>query len=217
MKCTLEEWQKQEKPISELIVQASDMTGKDQWRIWPIGMSWQFTIHHKKGRVLQIGNHEHLVFSTIRAETDKIRRPSGINRGSIIKTLEKNGIRNELVYSKDYFLALPSYKFILSPEGNGIDCHRHYEALIAGCIPIIERNPLTEEKYKGCPVLWTTDYSEITRPYLEKVYKEMINKTYDFSCLFLSTYDTRTQEYIKASGNFWLETMKEIRRTWYYS
>jgi len=215
MKCTLEEWQKQEKPISELIVQASDMTGKDQWRIWPIGMSWQFTIHHKKGRVLQIGNHEHLVLSTVRVETDKARRPKGVNRDSIVKILEKNGITNQLLYPKDYFLALPSYKFVVSPEGNGIDCHRHYESLIAGCIPIIEINPLTQEKYKDCPVLWTTDYSEITKPYLEQVYKEMKSKVYDYSCLFLSHYDTRTQEHIKMSANFWLASMSATRSNWY--
>jgi hypothetical protein len=215
MKCSLEEWQQKEKPISEMIVQASDMTGKDQWRIWPIGMSWQFTIHHKKGRVLQIGNHEHLVLSTVRVGTDKERRPEGLNRQSIIKTLEKNGITNELLYPKDYFLALPSYKFVVSPEGNGIDCHRHYEALIAGCIPIIEINPLTQEKYKDCPVLWTTDYSEITKPYLEQVYKEMKSKVYDYSCLFLSTYDIRTQEHIKMSANFWLVSMSATRSNWY--
>ena len=110
-------------------------------------------------------------------------------------------------------MELQQYKFIVSPEGNGIDCHRHYESLMAGCIPILERNPLTEEKYKECPVLWTTDYSEITLPYLEKVYKEMLNKTYDFSCLFLSHYDAKTQEYIKISANYWLSSV--ARRTWY--
>jgi hypothetical protein len=215
MKCSLEEWQQKEKPISEMIVQASDMTGKDQWRVWPIGMSWQFTIHHKKGRDIQIGNHEHLVLSTVRIETDKARRPEGLNRQSIVKTLEKNGITNQLLYPKDYFLALPFYKFVVSPEGNGIDCHRHYEALIAGCIPIIEINPLTQEKYKDCPVLWTTDYSEITKPYLEEVYKEMKSKVYDYSCLFLSHYHTRTQEHIKMSANFWLASMSATRSNWY--
>jgi hypothetical protein len=80
----------------------------------------------------------------------------------------------------------------------------------------MEYNPLTEEKYKGCPILYTHDYSEITPIYLENKYKEMLDKQYDFSCLFLSTYDKETQKAIKESGNFWLERIEATRRTWYY-
>jgi len=218
MKCTLKEWQQKEKPKSEMIVQASDMTGQDQWRLWPIGMSWQYIFHATDSKSfqlgsLQLGSHENLVLSVVRIDTDKRRRPTGMNRELFAKNLARNGIQNQILYPKDYFAALPSYKFIVSPEGNGIDCHRHYEALMAGCIPILERNPLTEEKYKDCPILWTTDYSEITPPYLEKVYKEMLDKTYDFSCLYLSHYDVKTQDYIKSSSDYWLSSV--ARRTWY--
>ena len=43
---------------------------------------------------------------------------------------------------------LSKYKFIISPEGNGIDCHRHYEAILCGCIPIIEYNKDIEKNMK---------------------------------------------------------------------
>jgi hypothetical protein len=108
---------------------------------------------------------------------------------------------------------LPKYKFIISPEGNGIDCHRHYEALMAGCIPIIEDNELIREKYKGCPILYTKDYSEITKEYLESKYEEMKNKYYDFSRLFLNYYDDKTQIEIKNNGNYWGNRL--TGKTWY--
>jgi hypothetical protein len=92
----------------------------------------------------------------------------------------------------------------VSPEGNGIDCHRHYEALFSGCIPIIERNPLTEQKYSGCPILWTVDYSEITPDYLALKYQEMSQQVYDFSRLFLGYYSPETQADIKRCGNYWM-------------
>jgi hypothetical protein len=92
-----------------------------------------------------------------------------------METLQRSGIMNITLDHNDYFSILPSSKFVISPEGNGIDCHRHYEALLAGAIPVMEKNPLTEEKYKDLPVLWTTDYSEITREYLEQKYNEMID------------------------------------------
>jgi hypothetical protein len=101
----------------------------------------------------------------------------------------------------------------VSPEGNGIDCHRHYEALMAGCIPIIERNPLVEAKYAGCPVLWTDDYSEITPPYLELMYAEMIDKVYDFSHLHMGFYDFATRCHLKECGNFWM--LRTVGKVWY--
>jgi hypothetical protein len=104
---------------------------------------------------------------------------------------------------------------VISPEGNGIDCQRTYEALLAGCIPIVERNPLIEEKYRGCPVLYTTDYSEITVEYLETEYAKMIDQTYDFSHLFLSFYDEATQARIKECGNFWMRKVSD--KDWYSS
>lgn len=39
---------------------------------------------------------------------------------------------------KEYFEELKTYKFIASPRGNGIDCHRTWDALYAGSIPVVE-------------------------------------------------------------------------------
>ena len=109
-----------------------------------------------------------------------------------------------LVCSQDWST---SYKFVVSPEGNGIDCHRHYEALLAGCIPIMERNALIEEKYRGCPILYTDDYSEITPTYLNAKYDEMKTQAYDFSRLFLEFYPPETQTEIKRCGNYWMKQL----------
>ena len=216
MRLTLAEWQQTFKDISGLIVQASAVDGSDSWQPFPIGMCWQYLLHYRKGPALQIGNHENLLFCAITATTDRRRRPAGgICRPRIIQTLAANGFQNTVLLSELYFTSLPSYKFVASPEGNGIDCHRHYEALLAGCIPIMERNPLTEEKYKGCPVLWTTDYSEITPSYLEAKYKEMIGQTYDFSGLMLGHYPLTLQRKIKECGNYWCQKIPETRRAWY--
>lgn len=206
---TLDQWQRTIKPVNDLIVQASNKDAEDTWNSWPIGMSWRYVECYKGDPILQLGNHNKLVMSAISASTDTRRRPSGLNRYLILDTLSKNGIHNNTIHHLEYFTSLSSYKFVISPEGNGIDCHRHYEALLAGCIPVVEKNNLTEDKYKGCPILWTTDYSEITPEYLEKKYKEMQFITYDFSCLFLSNHDKDTQALIKDAGNYWLKNVKE--------
>lgn len=194
---TLREWQQTRKDPSNLIIQASVRDGSDGWTEFPIGMGYSYKDH-------QFGDHLNLVLCAISSHTDKNRRPRPSNRESILNTLSANGIQNIKLDPSDYFAKLPSYKFVISPEGNGIDCHRHYEALIAGCIPIVEYHLGIQGKYGDCPILYTRDYSEITPEYLEQKYLEMIDREYDFSKLFLSSYPTYLQHQIKSNGDYWM-------------
>jgi hypothetical protein len=207
---SLVSWQYTYKDPSTFIVQASSMNVDDAWMPFPIGMQYTYG-YVADARQAQIGSHEKLVLCALTPDTDQRRRPTGKNRRSILAALETNGIHNTFTHT--YFQDLPSYKFVISPEGNGIDCHRHYEALMAGCIPIIERNLLIEAKYAGCPILWTDDYSEITPAYLERVYAEMVHKTYDFSRLRIGFYDFATRSHIKECGNFWMNRI--LHKPWY--
>ena len=209
------EWQKLYKDPYKLIVQASSICGGDLWMPFPIGMNWSYVKYFDNNPTWQIGSHDKLVLCAVNITTDKRRRPSGINREQIINTLGKNSIQNIKLERHVYFSSLPSYKFIISPEGNGIDCHRHYEALLAGCIPIIEYNEKIEEKYRGLPILYTKDYSEITPEYLENKYNEMANQQYDFSRLFLSYYSNEQQEEIRKCGSYWIKRWCGQQIEWY--
>ena len=53
------------------------------------------------------------------------------------------------------------YAFVLSPHGNGLDCHRTWEALCLGCIPVVKTSPL-DPLYDGLPVLIVNDWSDVT-------------------------------------------------------
>jgi hypothetical protein len=201
---TLTQWQNVYKNPYALIVQASVKDGSDSWQEFPIGMCYGYSQCDFHSPKLQIGNHEKTVFCGITLANDNRRRSHlPVNRETIMKILNNNNIFNKTILCKDYFEQLPDYKFVISPEGNGIDCHRHYEALLAGCIPIMEYNPLTQFKYRNLPVLYTRDYSEINEDYLNKVYLEMKDNTYDFSSLFLSYYNEEQRQRIYDCGNFW--------------
>jgi hypothetical protein len=165
-------------------------------------MCWQYGLNYHVNEKIQIGSHSKTVLACFHKWTDHRRKHNSVNRKKITDTLSKKGIIRQTLNHPDYFDRLPDFKFVISPEGNGIDCHRHYEALLAGCIPIIERNKLIEEKYKGCPILYTTDYSEINEAYLQTKYDEMKDQIYDFSRLFLSFYSEQEQLTIKEYGNF---------------
>jgi len=210
---SLRAWQQTYKDPKTLIVQASKKDGSDGWTHFPIGMGYQYVTYFQGNQGWQIGSHEKTLLSAFVPIRDSRRRPAGMNRQRILFNLQRNGIQNQTLPGNLFFDSLPSYKFIISPEGNGIDCHRHYEALLAGCIPIIEENPLIREKYLGCPILFTKDYSEITFDFLEKTYDDMLDQTYDFSRLFLSYYSSEQQEEAKANGNYWVQRL--CSKAWY--
>jgi len=204
---TLRQWQNILKQPDNLIVQNSTLDQKDGITASSIGMSYQFVNSLKENPLLndyQIGNHDNLVLCSISDSTDNRRRGNNIiNRKNIIKILEKNGINNENNACLEYFMKLPTYKFIISPEGNGIDCHRHYEALMAGAIPIVEDNPTIRSKYGNVPILYTKNYSEINENYLNEVYKTYLDTNFDFAQLFLNFWSPEEGELIKLRGNNW--------------
>ena len=211
---TLQKWQQMIKPRNEWLYNCSEHVYlNDEWVSFPIGMGWTIINHQVPLKELHRGSHDKLVLCAIRTHTDQRRRSTGINRNVILETIRSHQIENIEIESSTYFRELPNYKFVISPEGNGIDCHRHYEALMAGCIPIVEDRDMVREKYKGCPILYTKDYSEITEAYLNEKYNEMIHTVYDFSRILLSTYSKMEQHQIKDNGNYWANRL--AGRPWY--
>jgi hypothetical protein len=78
--------------------------------------------------------------------TDKIYSNFGdthINRKNVRNFLTSaNLVHNDnfgLPFS-EYMNSMSKYLFVASPRGNGLDCHRTWEALIMGSIPIVEKH-----------------------------------------------------------------------------
>lgn len=69
------------------------------------------------------------------------------------------------------------YAFVVSPPGEGIDCHRTWEALCLGCIPILLSTPL-DPLYDGLPVLIVKSWKDVTRELLEKTIVEYRDKPF---------------------------------------
>jgi hypothetical protein len=58
-------------------------------------------------------------------------------------------------------------KFVLSPHGGGHDCHRTWEAIALGCIPIIKSSPI-DKLYEDLPVLIVKSWADITPELLQR-------------------------------------------------
>jgi len=59
------------------------------------------------------------------------------------------------------------FKYVISPHGNGLDCHRTWEAICLGCIPIVKKSSLSESGlYNDLPVLVVDKWSDVTIKFL---------------------------------------------------
>lgn len=93
-----------------------------------------------------------------------------------------NQIDNELVFyePEQVYRTLSwtnqsKYAFVISPHGNGYDCHRLWEALILGCIPIVKTSAL-DDLYLDLPVLIVKEWSDITKALLKNTINEFKKK-----------------------------------------
>lgn len=71
---------------------------------------------------------------------------------------------------KKYLIELKSHKYAISPEGNGIDCHRFWECLYMGVIPICKKNILVEYYKQFFPIIVLDNWSDLDPVLLEQQY-----------------------------------------------
>jgi hypothetical protein len=62
---------------------------------------------------------------------------------------------------KDLWSKWGEYAFVLSPLGDGLDCHRTWEALACGNIVLVQSSPL-DCLFDGLPVIPIKDWSQVT-------------------------------------------------------
>jgi hypothetical protein len=63
---------------------------------------------------------------------------------------------------KQYLQELSESYFVLSPNGNGIDCHKHWEALYLNAVPIVTKSINTIKLSKIFPMIVLDDWSIIS-------------------------------------------------------
>lgn len=84
------------------------------------------------------------------------------------------------------------YAFVISPHGNGLDCHRTWEALCLGCIPIVKKSPI-DRLYTDLPVLIINNWSDLSQ--------DLLNNT-------ISDFKDRKFNYEKLKLKYWMDKIK---------
>lgn len=92
---------------------------------------------------------------------------------------------------EDYLDKIKQYKFVLSLRGNGWDCHRNYEILYSGSIPVMQEGPISKSFHiEGIPHITLSDINN-----------EIFNKkfTIDKNILFLNYWESKIKDKISQS------------------
>lgn len=96
----------------------------------------------------------------------------------------------------DYLQDLASSRFVLSPRGNGLDCHRTWESLYMGSTPIV-RSTACDSMYKNLPVIIVNEWSDVTPDFLAKKALEMSIKEYNMKKIYLKYWLKKIDSYKK--------------------
>lgn len=141
----------------------------------PIGLEndrWFKDIHKKEKmheKLKQPRNYRNLVYMNFNIQTNRVKRESVYylfkDRSWVTTDMGTNGHRFD-----NYLDDIYNHKFVLCPEGNGIDTHRFWETLYMGTIPIVKRNILASELYAGFPCIIVDKWEDVTESFLTKEY-----------------------------------------------
>ena len=103
-----------------------------------------------------VEDREHLVFASFSEETNfEVRHPlRNIIKDQGVKWREPDGDM------KGYLNDLRNSVFVLSPQGNGRDCHRTWEALYLGAIPVVSKGSLGRELVTDLPILEVAEWKD---------------------------------------------------------
>jgi hypothetical protein len=120
-----------------------------------------------------------------------------IDRRDAIQTVPKELVMYEYIKTtRDIcWKNMIKCKFVLSPHGNGLDCHRTWEALALGCYPIVKTSGL-DPLFDDLPVWIVKEWSDITA--------ETMRQT-------ASDFDCREFKMEKLTLKYWQEVIENAK------
>lgn len=94
-------------------------------------------------------------------------------RNYCLSEMNKNGLEmgNKLPF-KQYLEEVAKSYFVVSPNGNGVDCHKTWESLYLGSIPIVTKS-INIDFYRDYPIIIIDNWSDFNPNYFNlELYKK---------------------------------------------
>ena len=100
---------------------------------------------------------------------------------------------SKLLHYYEYCENMSKYKFVISPPGNGEDCHRTWEALYMGFFPVVLKGDVFNDYKDNLPIIQVNNYSEVTYHLLYSY----LDKEYNYEKLYMKYWEERILEEFK--------------------
>jgi hypothetical protein len=126
-------------------------------------------------------------FMTTKHGYDRIDAKNNISSDVIV-------FENEKIERLKTWNVQKDYVFVVSPHGNGLDCHRTWEALTLGCIPIVKSSKI-DSLYDELPVLIVNDWNEVNQELLDKTIKNYKDRQFNLERLTLKYWIDKINSY----------------------
>ena len=98
-----------------------------------------------------------------------------------------------------FYFDLAAHKFVISPRGNGVDCHRTWEALYLRTIPIVKRS-LHMNSFSDLPIYYVNSWEELEYNKLLDFYEKVKSELFDLSKMKISAWREAICEHPQLRG-----------------
>jgi len=88
------------------------------------------------------------------------------------------------------------FQYVLSPHGAGLDCHRTWEALILGCIPIVKSSSIND-LFIDLPVIIVKDWQEINSEFFAHAATKLKGKQFNLEKLYMQYWKLIIKQQLK--------------------
>lgn len=156
----------------------------------PIGLEnskWFPEIQKQKKLINKLQNRKkikNLVYMNHNIRTNVVERTKTYNllsnKSFVTVEFGSNGQNYD-----NYIDNIYNHKFVICPEGNGIDTHRKWETLYLNSIPIEKRN-INSSFYEDLPICLVENWNEINEQFLNREYDRIMNTKWNLDKLDMS-------------------------------
>jgi len=151
-----------------------------------------------KDASLPFAKRKIMCYANFNSSEDASKKLFGYDRKNAVEQIQKDLIdyQEDKVTRSDTWKKQINYAFVICPHGMGLDCHRQWEALCLGCIPVVVTSPI-DVLYKDLPVLILQKWSDITPQLLQDTVNKFKDMKFDYNKLLLSYWVDKINSYKK--------------------
>lgn len=127
----------------------------------------------------------HLYLKGVRLDTNPAEREACV---AALKDKPWVTYRPDRIPFDQWLDELQEHEFVASPAGNGIDCHRSWEALYLGTVPIV-RPYRSLTRFASLPIMFLDDWTKLHRHHIDEMYARILSRGVNIDMLRLSYWE----------------------------